>query len=524
MKTSIIKTITKIIPLVALASLVPFFAGGCASMLSHTGSDTKRSTSAVEFLYPNKQPFVQPSIPTLSLPMRVGIVFVPAQTASGKGAPRPSEHLRASMSEASKNALMRSVSDQFKKLPYVNAIEVIPTQYLRPGGSFDNLDQLRSLLGIDVIVLLAYDQQQNTTDSWLTLSYWTIVGAYTVKAQKNTTTTLMEAVVYDIASRKLLFRAAGTDETNARSTFVGTSDHLAQDSGASFKKAAADLGKNLQTQLADFKERIKESPEEVKLVAKPGYNLAAGALGAREAAAMAALSMLMLAGSTRRGRNFGGKVLAMLKLHSSRLVVAMILSGALMFSSGCISAVVLSAGKTERRVFRENPSPATRGHIEKKIGAPKETHQLDTIPQLSDFRALSARYQKELVSENRGPLQLDGRLPIVRVYLTRDNACGYAGFYDPGMSNNKPLGGDSVLGPITYARYIYKGRIVPGSLQGAYIATSIGSWGIAEPFLIPLALLTRVTRNTNYIDVWYDATGYVLAYSWSIKPHESVAF
>ena len=283
MKTTNIKILILLILIISSLCL-----GGCASLLPNTGA--KRSTSVVEFLYPNKQPFVEPSIPTLSLPMRVGVVFVPSQT----------EFTKPQMPEATKNALMRAVSDQFKKLPYVRGIELIPTQYLRPGGSFENLDQLRSLFGVDVIVLLAYDQQQNTTDTPWILSYWTIVGAYTVPAQKNSTATLMDAAVYDIASRKMLFRAAGADVTNHRSTAVGTTDQLVMDSGDSYKKAAANLSANLQAELESFKVRIKESPEEVKVVAKPGYNLAAGALGGWEVAAMAVFTLLALALSLRR--------------------------------------------------------------------------------------------------------------------------------------------------------------------------------------------------------------------------------
>ena len=45
-------------------------------------------------------------------------------------------------------ALMKEASKHFKKYPFVKSIELIPTTYLRPGGSFANLDQLRSMFGV----------------------------------------------------------------------------------------------------------------------------------------------------------------------------------------------------------------------------------------------------------------------------------------------------------------------------------------------------------------------------------------
>ena len=276
--------------------IISFFAffilSGCASFI---GDRTYRSTSVVDFLYPSKKPFVEPAIPTLNLPMRVGIVFVPDT---------PDNH-SFRISEANKTMLMQMVSEQFKKLPYVQSVEAIPTTYLRPGGSFDNLDQLRSLLGIDVIVLLSYDQKQITTDSALTLSYWTIVGAYLVPAQKNNTATLFEAVVYDIESRKLLFRAPGTSIIKHNSTMVGTDDQRMRDSAQGFNEAATSLANNLNNELAAFKVRIKEKPEEIKVVAKPGYNLAAGALGWHETALIGVF--IAMACAARLGQRAGTK-------------------------------------------------------------------------------------------------------------------------------------------------------------------------------------------------------------------------
>jgi rhombotail lipoprotein len=222
--------------------LVPLLLGGCFGW--HNDSRQHQSSSVVQFLYPDQsQPFIQPSIPTLRLPLRVGIAFVP---------PATSKHgyygSDQSFPESKKAELLRQVSNEFRALPFVEGIEIVPTTYLRPGGGFENLDQLRSMLGVDVVVLVAYDQAQITNDTAWSLAYWTIIGAYVVPAQKNDTFTLMEAVVYDIRSRKLLFRAPGTNTVDGHSTMVRTAEELGSDSRKSFDAAAKDLTVNLKTE------------------------------------------------------------------------------------------------------------------------------------------------------------------------------------------------------------------------------------------------------------------------------------
>jgi rhomboid family GlyGly-CTERM serine protease len=160
-----------------------------------------RSSSVVAFLFPDQQPLIQePAMPVLKLPLRVGLAFVPAEY----GAPDR-------FTESRKQVLLERIANEFRGQPFVQSIQTIPELYLRAGGGFQNLDQLRGLLGIDVVVLLSYDQSQFSTDRTSSIAYWTIVGAYFVEGNRNDTHTLMEATVYDIASRTLLFHASGVD-------------------------------------------------------------------------------------------------------------------------------------------------------------------------------------------------------------------------------------------------------------------------------------------------------------------------
>lgn len=257
--------------LLSAAGLLSVALTGCVSLWN---TQRHQANSVVQFLYPGKnEPFVQPRIPTLSLPLRVGVAFVPPASYQNTG-----YYDAGAFSEAEKTELLRRIAAGFKALPFVQSIEILPTTYLRSGGGFENLDQLRALMGVDVVALVAYDQAQNTSDTAWSLSYWTIVGAYLVPAQKNDTHTLMEAVVYDIPSRSLLFRAPGVSAiTGHHATLIRTPDELRADSARGFTEAAQDLTANLQRELEAFKVRAREEPQSIHIEHKPGYN-GAGAI------------------------------------------------------------------------------------------------------------------------------------------------------------------------------------------------------------------------------------------------------
>ena len=245
----------------ALAGLLLLGLSGCVSFWD-IRREKHEGSSVVQFLYPDKTPYIQPEIPTLRLPLRVGVAFI------------PSAHcVESSFTEQQKVELMQKVAAQFKSLPFVQNIEIIPGTYLRPAGGFQNLDQLQSMMGIDVIALISYDQAQNTRDTEASLAYWTIVGAYVVPAQRNSTNTLMEAVVYDIASRSLLFRAPGTSSMINNSTLFRADHEMKKDAAQGIIDASAQLTLNLAQELERFKVRIKEEPQTVRIVHKPGFSL-----------------------------------------------------------------------------------------------------------------------------------------------------------------------------------------------------------------------------------------------------------
>ncbi len=280
-----------LLPFVLAATLL--LTSGC---VGRWNTRHHQASSVVQFLYPGKdQPFIQPSKPTLRLPLRVAVAFVPSSTGNYAG----SDVVNSTFTEAQKTELMRDIAAKFRALPFVQSIELVPTTYLRPGGSFENLDQIRALMGVDVIALVAYDQSQLTSDTAWSLSYWTIVGAYVIPARKNDTATLMEAVVYDIPSRSLLFRAPGVSTIHGNSTPINSDGQLQNDSKRGYIAAAEDLTNNLQHELDAFKVRARQEPEAITIEHKPGFSLGGGTIGSSLALLLTGLVAVRLLAKNR---------------------------------------------------------------------------------------------------------------------------------------------------------------------------------------------------------------------------------
>ena len=227
------------------------------------GKQARHASSVVQYLYPDKENVaVTPSIPVLSLPIKAGIAFVPETEKTGNV---------YRLSEKQKLEIMDQIAAEFARYPFVKSIERIPTAYLMPKGGFTNLDQIRTMHGIDVIALISYDQVQHTDEDLLSIAYWTIVGMYVVKGERNDTSTMMDTAVYHIPSRKLLFRAPGTSQIKGSATPVNLAEQLRKDSYEGFTRANGDMIANLHGELERFKEKVKAKPEDYKVVSEPGY-------------------------------------------------------------------------------------------------------------------------------------------------------------------------------------------------------------------------------------------------------------
>ncbi|MDQ7083984.1 MAG: rhombotarget lipoprotein [Sulfurovum sp.] len=235
--------------------LLGMMLGGCAS------KEVNRSSSIVEYLYPHNTKHIEKeSIPHLNLPLRVGIAFVPEQYLSSK-----------TLTQRNKSIMMQKVSQHFQKLDFVQAIEIIPSVYLRKNGSFNNLSQIKKMYDIDVIALISFDQTQFTDKSFLAFTYWTIIGAYIIPAEKNDTHTMLDIVVYDITSKKMLFRAPGMYQSKSHATYMNLSEQLRKDSYRGFEEAQKAMIQNLDIQLKQFKTKVKNNPTAYKVTRSKGY-------------------------------------------------------------------------------------------------------------------------------------------------------------------------------------------------------------------------------------------------------------
>jgi len=68
---------------------------------------------------------------------------------------------------------------------------------------------------------VSYDQVQFTDRNALSVLYRTIVGAYVIHGDQYDVQTLVDASVFDVRSRKLLFRALGMSQVKGGASAAG---------------------------------------------------------------------------------------------------------------------------------------------------------------------------------------------------------------------------------------------------------------------------------------------------------------
>jgi rhombotail lipoprotein len=260
---------------------------GCAGLF---GAERREgvSSSLVDYLYPSGEEPPKPAGAgaNLQLPLTVGLAFVPSSSG------------RAALTEAERIALLDKVKQHFSGRDFIAEIAVIPEAYMRTGRGFEAIEQLARLYNLDVIALVSYDQVAHTDERTSSFLYWTIVGAYVVKGNENDVNTFVDTAVFDVPTRKLLFRAPGVSEITSSSTLVGIESDLRATQQKGFEQAMADMTVNLDKELDAFKERIR-TDQSVRVTRADGTSYGGG--GAGGLAAVFALAGLAALARRRRG-------------------------------------------------------------------------------------------------------------------------------------------------------------------------------------------------------------------------------
>jgi len=225
------------------------FLASCSSILSQNTGKKTQSSSLMAFLYPDETSRSEhkPEIPVLRLPVKVGLAFVPS-----KNWQRDGIHSKDQIE------LLEKVKKTFLNYDYIDRIEVIPSTYLQGGDGFTTLEQVARLYDVDVMALVSYDQVTQSLENNAALLYWTIVGMYLIPGNENTIQTFVDTAVFDIKSKKMLFRAPGINKLEKRTTAVGIDETLSEKSLEGFGLAVTDMTVNLDAELARFKTRVKE--------------------------------------------------------------------------------------------------------------------------------------------------------------------------------------------------------------------------------------------------------------------------
>lgn len=265
-----------LVPVLTVALLL----AGCSTLWDFSGGTRGgASSSLVDYLYPEGRvpPDFDETIPHLELPLHVGVAFVPGQSSYG------------TLSEATKMQLLENVKAAFVGREYISGIEVIPDTYLRSSRGVTGMQQVARLYGVDVMALVSYDQVAVSEENAAGLLYWTIVGAYVIKATSNEVQTFVDTAVFDVPTAKLLFRAPGSNVTADRSTLVEAGETVRKTRDASFAAAMEQMTGNLDAELERFNERVKQDPTVASTAWKPGHG-GGGAFG------WLLLALLMAAG------------------------------------------------------------------------------------------------------------------------------------------------------------------------------------------------------------------------------------
>ncbi len=272
----------------AFAGVLLAGLAGCAALWGDYPHRHHEATSPlVGFLYGDKDvPPLEAQV-LLNLPIRVGVSFLPSSEAMAP-------------SQVDRDKVLAAIRDNFKTLPYVSEIVLIPDYYLQAGkgNGLTQVEQLSRLHQLDLFALVSYDQITDSSQNKNSIAYWTIVGAYFVRGDRHETHTLLDLAVIDPRTRSLVLRSGGTSSLGSNTTLIEAERHATTQRSKGFELATASLVTNFKRELVDFEARVKEGTAPVKVVHRSSGGGGGGALDPALLATL--LGCLAIAWVTRR--------------------------------------------------------------------------------------------------------------------------------------------------------------------------------------------------------------------------------
>ncbi|MFT4747706.1 MAG: rhombotail lipoprotein [Congregibacter sp.] len=240
--------------------ILSLLLSSCASM--DDNNKQRQVASVISYLFPDTQevPTANSNIAHITVPFRVGVAFVPDNA---------SPEFRLPENERLK--LAGQVRDAFSRYPFVQEIIPVPSVYLKSEGGFANLERVASLLSLDVIALISFDQVQNSGASGWSFLYWTGIGAYIVEGDQYDILTSVETTVFDIKSQRLLMRAGGISTIQGAATWIGFSEYARAARTQGFVDAIDKMIKELHVEVKMFRENAVKDPM-INLLLPKGYN------------------------------------------------------------------------------------------------------------------------------------------------------------------------------------------------------------------------------------------------------------
>jgi rhombotail lipoprotein len=224
--------------------------GDCAPRRSHADG----SSSLVEFLYPaGEAPPPRNTVPQLTLPLRVGLAFLPARSGGTGLGP----------DAAQREELLQSIAARFRERRFISSVVTIPDYYLQPGGA--SLESLQRLYQVDVLALVSYDQIGYESDLNKSWTYLTIIGAFVINGTRNEASTLVDLAVVEPRSRALLLRAGGTDQRTRDTNWVDSATDQRLQARTGYANATARMVDNFDVALKQFERDVQEKKAPVSV-------------------------------------------------------------------------------------------------------------------------------------------------------------------------------------------------------------------------------------------------------------------